>query len=264
MFCRFCGKNIADNSSFCRFCGKKLIDETYKSTDIKTHSTLHNLYKNAFAFLHKNISSIVKIFSYAALVVYLLLNMLMAPFYGFAKSLAYLISAIVAVLLTIFTKRIIAKCDSLKIKLLSILSSSLIIIFSLILSSMYIIKVNDFVNDFSGVEKIIVDTSHNVKYYSKYNPTIIYENNEHANIKLDGKNTSKTNTFFLEKPMNLELECIVNGTKNTLNDTIIFYPYNFENGEYTVIKSIDIDYNLSATVEITFKRICSFWDVIFY
>ncbi len=30
MFCRFCGKEIADGSSFCKFCGKRLLDEAGK------------------------------------------------------------------------------------------------------------------------------------------------------------------------------------------------------------------------------------------
>ncbi len=38
MFCKYCGKEILEESKFCRFCGKKLVEETVVNSQIEGKS----------------------------------------------------------------------------------------------------------------------------------------------------------------------------------------------------------------------------------
>lgn len=48
MYCKHCGKQIADDSSFCQYCGGKVMDESLSqesNTDLPTNSE-NNLIEN--------------------------------------------------------------------------------------------------------------------------------------------------------------------------------------------------------------------------
>ena len=258
MFCRYCGKAIAEDSEFCTYCGKSLTG-TATIEKAKTNSKIVSLFKTVGNFVLNNISLFVMTFGYIALGVFLIFNMKMSPFYGGWKFLAYLAEGAIAIALLVLTKRKIAECSLLPIQILSLVFSVLVIFSSISLRIVYDAKVDAAKKDIPNYGSVLIDIDRDTDYYA-YSVGMVYD--PHTSVKLDGK--SDISKIDFGKPMQLEIECKGNGKKGTKSETITFSPSDFKNGEYTITKSVYIEGGLSATIEITFKRICTFWEVIFY
>ena len=92
----------------------------------------------------------------------------MAPFYGWWKFLIYVVEAVFAVCLTALTKSKISECKSLKLKILSIIVSTFIILSSITLRIVYEVKVDIAEKDLPSYGTVLVEISYDTDYYTDY------------------------------------------------------------------------------------------------
>ena len=119
MFCRYCGKQIMDDSIFCSYWGKSLDkqEKTSLPTEIEILlEEIDNFENNKdYVYYKKRANKIVsyslqkatKVFCYIALVIFLVFNIKMAPMYGWAKFFFYIGAAVIAIgLIVLFNKKV--------------------------------------------------------------------------------------------------------------------------------------------------------------
>lgn len=251
MFCRYCGKTIADDSDFCTYCGKSLnasnslAEPAPKEKPKKTyHYTNLDFYMIALCYL--------------ALGIFLFFNIKMAPFYGGWKFLAYIVEAAIAIFLTWVVKEKLEGFAPSKIKICSIVLSVLVIISSISLRVIYESKVEAAEADMPKSGPIIVDISRKVEY-SSYGGGVVYD--PETSVEIDG--ASDITEITLGKPFTLEIECEGNNKRDNMSETLTLTASNFRNGIYTTTKMLYLG-GIRTEVKITLERVCTFWDVIFY
>ena len=259
MFCRYCGKAIADDSDFCTYCGKPLFE---KLNNISTEEKTRNIsasYKAKSNFFTNNISLLVKAFCYIALGVFLFFNIKMAPFYSGWKLLAYIAEGTIAIVLTVLTKRKIADSSYMSIKMISLTFSILVILSSITLRIVYDAKVDMVEKDIPSSGTILVDVGYDTDYYS-YITGVVYDPN--TSVEINGANDDAKITFG--QPTKLEITVKGNQQKDSISDIITLHPSDFVNGKYTITKHLYLDGGPSASVDVKLRRYCTFWEVIFY
>ena len=90
MFCRYCGKSIAEDSDFCTYCGKSLFEKSNDTSAEEIATSISAPCKPKNNFFTNNISLLVTASCYIALGVFLFFNIKMAPFYSGWKFLTYI------------------------------------------------------------------------------------------------------------------------------------------------------------------------------
>ena len=259
MFCRYCGKSIADDSDFCTYCGKS-IDYNTNNVDLSANEKLCNIKSNApSGFFAEHLPLIVRTLCYVALGVFLFLNIKMAPLYGWWKFIAYVIEAAIATYLTVLTKNKISESNSFNIKLLSIIFSIFIILSSIVLRIIYEAKVNVAEKDIPRTGTILVEVSQDTDYYS-YTSGIV--RNPSTSISINGASSPAKVT--LGQLNHLSITVKGNHISGSVSDTITLYASDFEEGKYTITKKAYLYGGINATVKVTLRRYCTFWEVIFY
>ena len=258
MYCRYCGKSISDDSVFCTHCGKPLFTESVKP-QTPQHTISATPLKIKSNALPKNSSLFINTFAYVALGVFLLFNIEMAPFYGGWKFIAYIAEAAFGIALVTLTKRKIAGCACIPIKVLSLILSIFIIFSSVTLRVIYDNKVDSAQKDIPKLGTILVDINCDTDYYS-YMSSVVYDPS--TSVIIDGSNNIAKIEFGI--PFYLEIVCRGNHEKVETGTTLTLYPHDFENGEYSITKTVYIEDGLLATIKVALKRVCTFWDVIFY
>ena len=259
MFCRYCGKSIAEDSDFCTYCGKHISDETNSANTLLEENHGNNKANIPSGFFAKHLSLIVMALCYIALGTFLFFNIKMAPFYGWWKFLAYVVETAIAIYLTLLTKNKISECKSFTIKILSIIFSIFIILSSVTLRIVYEAKVDVAEKDIPSYGTILVDVSRDTDYYS-YASGVVYDPS--TSIKINGANDPAKIT--LGRSTDLEITVKGNHTSGSTSDTITLYASDFVNGKYSITKTVYVGSGISATVEVKLRRYCTFWEVIFY
>lgn len=259
MFCRYCGKSIAEDSDFCTYCGKSLYETSIDRNTERDSTNLSTPCKVRNSFFTNNISLLVKASCYIALGVFLYFNIKMAPFYGGWKFLAYIVEGAISIGLVVLTKQKIADSSYLPIKIFSLIFSIVIILSSVTLRILYDAKVDMVEKDIPSSETILVDVGYDTDYYS-YMSGVVYDSN--TSVKINGANDSAKITFG--KPTKLDITVKGNYKKDSTSDTITLRASDFKNGKYSITKSLYLGGGLSATVEVKLRRYCTFWEVIFY
>lgn len=251
MFCRYCGKTIADDSDFCTYCGKSLSTSASpaKSTQIEMPQK---------KYIHTKLDSYMVAICYLALGIFLFFNIKMAPFYGGWKFLAYIVEAAIAIFLTWVVKEKLEGFASPKIKILSIVISLLVIISSISLRVVYKNKVETALADIPNTGKVLVDISDDVEY-SSFSAGLVHKAG--SSVEIDG--TGDITYITLGKPFTLDVQCKGNGKRDTTSDILALNASDFQNGKYIITKHLSLG-AIFAEVTITFERTCTFWDVIFY
>ena len=251
MFCRYCGKTIADDSDFCTYCGKSLntVNQPAKFTQTETPQKRYSYTKLDFYMVA---------LCYLALGIFLFFNIKMAPFYGGWKFLAYIVEAAIAIFLTWVVKEKLEGFAPPKIKILSIALSLLVIISSISLRIVYENKVEQALADMPNTGKILVDISDDVEY-SSFSAGLVYKAS--SSIEIDG--TGDITYITLGKPFTLDVLCKGNGKRDTTSDILTLNASDFRNGKYTITKHLTLG-GIFAEVTVTLERTCTFWDVIFY
>ncbi len=259
MFCRYCGKSIAEDSDFCTYCGKSLFEKLNDTSTEKMTTSISAPCKPKNNFFTNNISLLVNASCYIALGVFLFFNIKMAPFYSGWKFLAYIVEAAIAIGLVVLTKRKIADSSNVSIKIVSLVFSILVILSSITLRIVYDSKVDMVERDIPSSGTILVDVGYDTDYYS-YMTGVVYDPN--TSVEINGANDSAKITFG--QPTKLEITVKGNHKKDSTSDTITLHSSDFTNGKYSITKSLYLEGGPSATVEVKLRRYCTFWEVIFY
>ena len=259
MFCRYCGKSIADDSDFCTYCGKHLNNNANEVTPLAKNGPSIQKADDSSSFFAEHLPLIVRTLCYIALGTFLFFNIKMAPFYGAWKFFAYVIEAAIAIYLTVLTKNKIAESSSFNLKFVSVIFSTLIILSSLTLRIVYEAKVNMVEKDIPRSGTILVDVSRDTDYYSY---TIGLVSDPSTSIDINGAGDPAKIT--LGKPTKLDIKVKGNHKTGTTSETITLYASDFANGTYTITQRVYLDGGISATVKVTLRRYCTFWEVIFY
>lgn len=259
MFCRYCGKSIADDSEFCTYCGKFLNNNANEVTlPVKSTPPIQRA-NDSNNFFTEHLPLIVRALCYIALGTFLFFNIKMAPFYGAWKFLAYVVEAAIAIWLAVLTKNKIAESNSFNLKLLSVIFSILIILSSVTLRIIYESKVDMAEKDIPRSGTILVDVSRDTDYYS-YTSGLVSDPS--TSISING--ASDAAKITLGQPTKLDIKVKGNHKTGTSSDTLTLYASDFTNGTYSITKRVYLDGGISATVKVTLRRYCTFWEVIFY
>lgn len=259
MYCRYCGKSIADDSDFCTYCGKPLSNDTNsKNNLIKARKKLA-----LSGFFAKHLSLIVRAACYIALGTFLLFNIKMAPFYGWWKFLAYVVEGTIAIYLTHLTKNKISENPSFVIRVFSLVFSAFIILSCVALRIVYESKVDTVEKNIPRSGSILVAVSNHTDFYSEYMSGVVYD--PRTSVKING--ISLFPKITLGQPANFEITVEGNHKSDSTSDAFPLYASSFTNGKYSFSKTVHIGEGIraiSATVRVTLRRYCTFWEVILY
>lgn len=275
MFCRFCGKSIEGDSVFCPYCGKPLEEKAVKPEKMVSQPTMTDTTFNtrddayylsqASKIAGSTLISITKIICYVALAIFLFLNIKMAPSYGIIKTLIYVITAAIAIgLVVLFNKKVFAGKSKVKFKSVLIASVSVIVV-SVGLCIVYETKVDSVTAQFPTSGSVKVTMTTHTDYYNDTGTG--YIRNPSTNIRIGEKwyDSGDVIEVALNQKYSMRVGAGGSGSGGYIDTSITFTNYSFKNGQYTVIEEVRITSGPAsmAEVQLTFKRYCTFWEVIF-
>lgn len=278
MFCRFCGKQIIEDSVFCPYCGKSLDEKEKTTTSVKkeipviqTSSTDNSADYEHYKKRANNIASyslqkVTKIICYIALAVFLIFNIKMAPMYGWAKFFFYVGAAAIAIgLIVLFNKKVLT-CDSKRQFIVCFCLALFIIMSSIGLRIVYESKVDYVENQIPANGQILVSLSKKTQYYNSTGTGVI--RNPSTNIKIGEKwyDSGDTIPVELNKSYSLRVGAGGSGIGGYTDGSITFSKNSFSNGKYQLSKSVYFSGVTAsmAEVNLTFTRFCTFWEVVLY
>ena len=278
MFCRYCGKQIPDDSEFCPGCGKPLGESKKANETIKSNVFTENAapvfddenyayYKNkANSIASYSLQNITKVLCYIALGVFLFFNIKMAPMYGWAKFFCYLITAAIAIgIVVLFNKKVLTG-ESKKLYTAFLLFSIAVIIFSIGLRIVYESKVDYVKKQIPSSGDILITLSEETEYYNSTGTGSI--RNPSTNIKIGDKwyDSGDVIPITLNKNYFLRVGAGGSGSGGYTDGTLTITKSSLANGNYTLSKNVYISSGPAsmAEVTITFARHCTFWEVVFY
>ena len=258
MFCRFCGKSIQEDSDFCPYCGKP-------------QRAMQNIAPVKRPMIDGIDISIVATISsavfYVGIVVFLILFIKMAPGIGTSKIVAYIIGATITIVGAAVVNKIRNKKYTKKRQLVALVFGLLLLIPSITLRIVYECKVDAAVADIPKSGTVCVEIEIDEEFYSYYYEGMVRE--PYSRIILDGQRDS-TMYVELSKPYNAKIVAGYAGRSGVADSsasgstekTITFTQEKLSKG-YTITEQVPIDGGY-ADVTVNFKRICTFWEVIFY
>lgn len=265
MFCRFCGKTIQEDSEFCPYCGKMQNNQA-------TETRSNNLYTRKKINIDLNtLSTIASIVFYAGIVVFLILFLKMAPGVGNASIVAYFIGAAITILLAVFVHKLRDKEYTKKRELIALVFGLVLLIPSITLRIVYEAKVDEATASVPKSGTVCVEVRLDEQFYSYYGEGMI--RNPDSYITIDGKKYDSTTTLWvdLNKPYTVKIGAGYDGkvgvasssSSGSTSKTITFTQSNLQGG-YTIKEKVSLKGGGYADVTISFKRECTFWEVILY
>lgn len=279
MYCRFCGKQILDDSEFCSFCGKQLSGETeYPNLGVKDHTmatddvqrlrhTDSEYYQMAQKTSSYTLESYTKKICYTSFVIFLILYIKMAPGVGDTKFFTYIGGAAIAIGLTVLFMKISDRSSSALFYKVSLCIGIVVILLSVGLRIIYETKVDTVLKDFSPERTIYVEVSAKEELYSGHYQQmkesfttvtidgITYDNGDVAKVKVNQRNTAEISSGY--EDLNHHDICESVKVPVTFSEENLSTPYLFK-------KKIKLSFDTYSETEVTFTRICEFWEVIFY
>lgn len=275
MFCKFCGKSIEDDSVFCPYCGKSLEGSTVNPERTITQpaktNTVFNIRDDAYYLSQASkiagstLISITKFVCYVALAVFLLLNTKMAPSYGTTKTVVYVITAAIAIgLVVLFNKKVLPGKSKAKYTVV-LIASVIVIVASVGLRIVYETKMDSVTAQFPASGSIKVTMTTHTDYYNATGTGTI--RNPSTNIRIGEKwyNSGAVIEVALDQKYSMRVGAGGSGSGGYIDTSITFTNASFNNGQYTVTEEVRITSGPAsmAEVQLTFKRYCTFWEVIF-
>ncbi len=265
MFCRFCGKAIQENSEFCPYCGKAQGATTKHPTPKRPAPTIKfPKFDGIDIFTLEIIASIC---FYVGIIGFLILFMKMAPGIGGNKFIAYIIGAAITIVAAVIVHKIRNKEFTKKRQLVALVFGLLLLIPSITLRIVYECKVDAAVADIPKSGTVCIEIDTDAEFYSFYGEGLI--RNPYSKISFDGHSA---NTLYvdLNKPYTAKISAGHEGRSGVASSsasgskekTVTFTQANLRNG-YTFNENVSISGG-HANVTVKIKRICTFWDVIFY
>lgn len=278
MFCRYCGKQIPEDSEFCSGCGKPLgevqkTNGTIKS-NVLTENTVPVFDDENYAYYKKKANNIAsyslqkmtKVVCYIALGVFLFFNIEMAPMYGWAKVFCYLITAAIAIgIVVLFNKKVLTG-ESKKLYTVFLLFSIAIIISSIGLRIVYESKVDYVKKQIPSYGDILITLSEETEYYNSTGIGSIRNPSTSIKIGDEWYESGDVIPITLNKNYFLRVGASGLGSGGYTDGTLTITKSSLANGKYSLSKNVCMrsDPDLMAEVTITFTRYCTFWEVVFY
>ncbi len=274
MYCRYCGETIRDDSSFCPFCGKQLVTDTiapvkesgYQEPARKSLPSDEYYQREVKKLASSSLQSASKFCCYAALVVFLFFSLKMAPLYGTAQIVAYVIMAAFAIfLVTLFNKKVLP--GNSKAAFTVVLWSSIFVIAASIgLRLLYESKVDAAEMDIPSSGKIYVQMTLNTHYFNSTGTGTIKNPSSHIKIGNDWHDSGASFEVMLNQKYDMRVGSGGSGSGGYIDTSITFKPSSFKEGRYVVEHDVRISGGPASLAEVTatFTRFCPFWDVIFY
>lgn len=275
MFCRFCGKSIEGDSVFCPYCGKRLEEKAVKPEKMVSQPTMTDTTFNtrddayylsqASKIAGSTLISITKIICYVALAIFLFLNIKMAPSHGIIKNIIYVITAAIAIgLVVLFNKKVFAGKSKVKFKSV-LIASVIVIVASVGLRIVYETKVDSVTAQFPTSGSVKVTMTTHTDYYNDTGTGSI--RNPSTNIRIGEKwyDSGDVIEVALNQKYSMRVGAGGSGSGGYIDTSITFTNSSFKSGQYTVIEEVRITSGPAsmAEVQLTFKRYCTFWEVIF-
>lgn len=275
MFCRFCGKNIEDDSLFCTYCGKPLegnyaepegtiSQPTLTTSPADIRDETYYLYQ-ASKIAGSTLISITKIVCYVALAVFLFLNIKMAPSYGITKTVIYVITSAIAIgLVVLFNKKVLSGKSKAKYTF-ALIVSIIVIVVSAALRIVYESKVDSVTAQFPTTGSVKVTLSAHTNYFNATGIGSI--RNPSTTIRIGEKSyeSGAVIEVYLNEKYSMRVGAGGSGSRGYLDTNITFTNSSFKTGKYTVTKEVWFTSGPAsmAKVQLTFERYCTFWEVIF-
>ena len=201
MFCRYCGKQIENDSDYCKYCGKVQTqtvtsEHSNNNSDVSPQDSLLSNGEKKGKVKEKNkkanyaLQDATKVLCYIALAVFLFFNFKMAPMYGVMKIVCYFIVAGIAITLVVFINKTVFDRESKREYLLCLSAAISVIILSIGLRIVYEAKVDYVKNQIPSSGEVLVSISEKTKYYNSSgtgsikNPKTYITIGEESNRKL--------------------------------------------------------------------------------
>lgn len=278
MFCRYCGKKIIDDSVFCPYCGKSLHEQdiesvptiiettTEKTNDIVNIEDYAHYKKRANEIASHSLQKVTKTICYIALAVFLFFNIKMAPMYGWAKIFFYVGAAAIAISVVVFFNKKVLTGEVKRHYIAFLILALITIISSISLRIVYEAKVDYVENQMPSSGQILISLSEKTEYYNSTGTGVI--RNPSTNIRIGDKWYDRGDIIpvVLNKNYSLRVGAGGSGSGGYTDSSITFSKSLFSNGQYKLSKTVYITSGSAsmAEVDLTFKRFCTFWEVIFY
>lgn len=283
MYCRFCGKEILDDSQFCPYCGgmlasapnqdreKRAAIHDYPTSTTEEDATpqKHNeeYYRNqAKKTAGYQLMDAAKYLCYTALGVFLFLNIKMSPSYGWMKFLAYVVMAGIAILCVWGFNKVYLVNQTKIIYTATIGISIFVILASIGLRLIYETKVDQATADIPSAGNVLLTMTENAEYYSYTGEG--YVTDPGTTVILNDSSLSSGDRFrvVLGKKYPLRVGAHHNTGHAYMDTSISFDAADLHNGPYKISKEVFFKSGnaSSAVVTLTFERCCTFWEVIFY
>ena len=256
MYCRFCGKEIADQSVYCQFCGKKLI---YSEMNDCSGELPKRKEKGS-----KEYSIIVTSVFYVGIVTFLLMFMKMAPGVGTKQIVCYLFGASVAIGLAVLVNKVRTERFTYGREAMALAFGLLLLIPSITLRIIYEYKVDKAVADIPNSGIVYVDMSTDEEFFSYFKEGYVYDPS--TSIRIDDVWYEGSAVFSIElgETYSMRVGSGYSGNHSFTDTTLQITSEMLEEGEYTLVEKVSLDNLEYVIVTITFMRVCTFWEVIFY
>lgn len=266
MFCRFCGRDILDDSEFCPYCGKVLAPEQSKQSTIAavSKSVLQTTSKENI-ILSKGLVKVTKAVCYVSLVVFLLCLFKMAPGFGMVHVISYIVIAAIAIGLIVLFNKLepqAQKGKKSRYYWVSLISATSILLMAVALRIVYEAKVDSAVASIPNSGKIYVRVYLGEEFYSSNSG---YVKNPKSQIRI-GKtwyDNGDIAYITLNQVYSLRVGTGYDYAGGYTDTTIIFKPESLRNG-YLLAESVQVTPEVIGEVTMEFTHELDFWSVVFY
>lgn len=265
MFCRSCGKEIKNESVFCPYCGKKTCQDEIKPRSKK----IEKQDLPDFEVL-PILSSII---FYIGIIVFLLLNIKMAPGIGRMHTIHYCVGAAIIVLLACaigaFRSQEITNAGH----IVALIFGLILLVSSIGLRIVYEAKIDEALSDIPNTGSVYVTVKLNEKFYARETGTV---ENPYSYIIIDNQRYDDTTTICVElnKEYSIQIGAGYRNKTGVSNSSahgktsrsISFLPESLRS-DYSLLEKVPLESSsnqgeIYANVTIYFERFCPFWDVI--
>lgn len=269
MFCRFCGKDILDDSEFCSYCGKLLLPEDDINAN-QEQASMHNNVKFKTMIKENKMLSVgfanaTKAVCYVSLVVFLLCLFKMAPGFGTTHIVSYIGIAIVAIALVILFDIFEYKARNNNNKtyfVIALIVAACVLIFTVALRIVYEAKVDEAVANIPDNGNVYVRVNLDKAFYSLNTGKV---KNPRAHIRIGDTWYESSDIAYvkLNQSYPLRVGTGYDHAGGYIDTTIIFEPDSLRGG-YTQVEDVKITATVVGEVTMEFTRELDFWSVIFY
>lgn len=278
MFCRFCGKQIQDDSDFCSYCGQSLtgihiekntpsMQRSQDTFDNKSALKADSFYKQEAAQIAGTVLiSITKVICYITLVAFLILGVDMAPSYGTTQTMCYILMAALAILLIVLFNKKVLTGKKKSLYQLSLVLALMVLVSTVGLRIVYESKVDYVTTQIPSSGEVKLKILTHTEYYNSTGTGTI--SNPRTSILLGNSwyESGEVVEVSLNQKYDIRVSAGGSGTSGGyIDSSITFLPTSFSNGCFAITKEIRFKSGPAdlAEVRCQFTRYCTFWEVVF-